>query len=241
MGNEAVVSQDATASGWHRGCSGRAQKTGPGSVASTGPQIRPQGRSETRVSTIVAAPGPRSAACGLASAARAAGACLPSAACGLASAARAAGACLPSAACGLASAARAAGAPAQCGPSLLAQSEPAVNLSHVAGEAAPPDVGRADAQLAQPGREPLLVPRGRLQHPQRPRERCPDRLIRRQERDHRIDLPRPDQLPKVGDETGPGDSRTRIEQELPRGCGGAARRADRRTSATRPTAARSPG
>src|SRR5258708_3384652 len=40
------------------------------------------------------------------------------------------------------------------------QAKPAVNSRDIASKAAPADVGRADAQVAQSAGEPLLMPRG---------------------------------------------------------------------------------
>src|SRR5260221_6930983 len=59
------------------------------------------------------------------------------------------------------------------------QAKPAVNPRDIASKAAPADVGRADAQVAQSAGEALLMPWGGLEHAQRPRERPANRLLLR--------------------------------------------------------------
>ena len=96
-----------------------------------------------------------------------------------------------------------------------AELEAAADLVDVAGQAAAADVRRADAELAQPGGEPLLVPRGGLDDAQRPREGRGYLAVGRQEGDPRVDLPRAEQPGEVLDEPRPGDRGAGVEQVLP--------------------------
>src|SRR5215470_418418 len=59
----------------------------------------------------------------------------------------------------------------------------------VAGQAAAPDVNRADVQLPQLGGKLLLVPGPGVDNPQPPAERRPQRGTGGQERDPLVDLP----------------------------------------------------
>src|ERR1700734_1720582 len=68
------------------------------------------------------------------------------------------------------------------------QLEAAVDLIDVARQASAADVGGADAELAQPPGEALLVPGGGVQDAERAGERGVDRAVQREERDLRVDL-----------------------------------------------------
>ena len=68
------------------------------------------------------------------------------------------------------------------------QLETAVDLVDVARQAAAADVGRADAELAQPPGEALLVPGGGVEDAERAGERGLHRAVQREEGDLRVDL-----------------------------------------------------
>src|SRR5579862_373218 len=71
---------------------------------------------------------------------------------------------------------------------LAGQFQAAPDLVDVAGHAAAPDVDCADAQVAQPPGELLLVPRRGLKYAEGAGERRARRAVKREERDLRVDL-----------------------------------------------------